>query len=112
MIMKLKAEWNDVEKTSKELMMLFNSWRLSNLRILRGKGRTLEDIFGLPYTSSGEYAAIWNCQGEAVYKWSDEWKFECLTVSEKNDAIAIFEHEDGTMEKLDRMYVIIGKVSD
>ena len=59
-----------------------------------------------------DYAAIWNCQAEALYKWADEWRFEGLAVSENNDAIAIFEHEDGTIETLDRMYVIIGKVRD
>ena len=112
MIMKLKAEWNDIEKTSKELMRLFNIWRISNLRITRGKGKTPEDIFGFPYTSSSDYAAIWNCQAEAIYKWADEWRFEGLAVSENNDAIAIFEHEDGTVETLDSMYVIIGKVRD
>ena len=110
--MKLKKEWNDVEKTSKELMRLFNSWRISNLRITKGRGNTLEETFGFPYTSSSDYAAIWNCQAEALYKWADEWRFEGLAVSENNDAIAIFEHEDGTIETLDRMYVIIGKVRD
>ena len=110
--MKLKTEWNDVEKTEKELLRLFNIWRISNLRIIRGRGNTLEDTFGFPYTSSSNYAAIWNCQAEAVYKWETEWRFEALAVSENNEAIAVFEHEDGTVEKLDRMYVIIGKVSD
>lgn len=110
--MKLKTEWNDVEKTTKELLRLFNIWRISNLRITRGRGNTLEDTFGFPYTSSSDYAAIWNCQAEAVYKWETEWRFEALAVSENNEAIAVFEHEDGTVEKLDRMYVIIGKVSD
>lgn len=56
--MKLKTEWNDVEKTTNELLQLFNRWRISNLRITYGSGRTLEDIFGLPYTSSSDYAAI------------------------------------------------------
>lgn len=37
-----------------------------------GNGRTVEDIFGFPYTSSSCFAAIWNCQAEAVYKWSEE----------------------------------------
>ena len=110
--MKLKKEWNNVEKTARELLRLFNSWRILNLRITRGRDRTLEDTFGFPYTSSSEYAAIWNCQAEAEYKWSPEWKFEALAVSENNDAIAVFQHEDGTVEKLDRMYVIIGKVDD
>lgn len=108
--MKLKTEWNDVEKTTKELLRIFNIWHISNLRITRGKGNTLEDTFGFPYTSSSEYAAIWNCQAEAYYKWSEEWKFEGLAVNEDNDAVAIFEHED--TGKFDRMYVIIGKVRD
>lgn len=111
-IMKLKKKWNDVEKTSKELCRQFNIWRLSNIRITYGTGRTVEEIFGLPYTSSSSFAAIWNCQAEAVYKWSDEWRFEALAVSETNDAIAIFEHEDGTADKMDRMYIIIGKVDE
>lgn len=108
--MKLKTEWNDVERTSKELMRLFNSWRISNLLITGNRGNSLEEIFGFPYTSSSNYAAIWNCQAGALYKWSVEWRFEGLAVSEHDDAIAIFEHEDGTAEQLDRMYVIIGKV--
>ena len=112
MRIKLKKEWNDVEKTSKELCRQFNIWRLSNLKITHGTGRTVEEIFGFPYTSSSSFAAIWNCQAEAVYKWFDEWRFEGLAVSETNNAIAIFEHEDGTADKFDRMYVIIGKVDD
>lgn len=80
MMIKLKKEWNDVEKTSKELCRQFNIWRLSNLKITYGTGRTVEEIFGLPYTSSSSFAAIWNCQAEAVYKWSDEWKFEGLHI--------------------------------
>ena len=112
MMIKLKKEWNDVEKTSKELCRQFNIWRLSNIKITHGTGRTVEEIFGFPYTSSSSFAAIWNCQAEAVYKWFDEWRFEGLAVSETNNAIAIFEHEDGTADKFDRMYVIIGKVDD
>ena len=107
--MKLLKEWNNVEKTSKELIRIFAVWRLSNLRITRGKG-SLEDIFGFPYTSSSDYAAILNCQGEAIYRWSPEWRFEALAISEKGDAVAIFEHEDGTVENLDRMEIIIGRV--
>ena len=105
--MKLKKEWKDVETTTKELLNLFRHWN-HNL-IIHGKG-SMEYIFGFQYTSSSEYAAIWNCQGIAEYRWSPEWRFEALAVSENNDAIAIFEHEDGTVEKLDRMFVIIGKV--
>ncbi len=110
--MRLKKEWNNVEGTTKLLMEMFNIWKVSNLRITKGKDRTLERTFGFPYASSSEYAAIWNCQAEAVYRWNPEWRFEALAVSENNDAIAVFEHEDGTERNLDRMYVIIGKVID
>ena len=110
--MKLKKEWNNVEETTKKLLRLFDFWRISNLQITRGKDRGLEDTFGFPYTSSSEYAAIWNCRAEAEYRWNPEWKFEALAVSEHNDAVVVFEHEDGTVEKLDRMYVVIGKVCD
>lgn len=44
-MIKLKKEWNDVEKTSKELCRQFNIWRLSNLKITHGTGRTVEEIF-------------------------------------------------------------------
>lgn len=108
--MKLLKEWKDVEATTKELLHMFSIWRYRNLNITKGNG-SMENIFGFPYTSSSEYAAIWNAQGEAEYRWSPEWKFEALAVSENNDAIAVFEHEDGTVEKLDRMFVIIGKVN-
>lgn len=106
--MKLKTEWKDVEKTTKELEKLFNNWRFSNLRIVRGNGKNIEEIFGFPYTSSSDYAAIWNCQAEAVYKWSEEWRFKGLAVSENNDAIATFEQKDEIAD----MYIIIGKVSE
>lgn len=108
--MKLKTEWNDVEKTTKELLRIFNMWRISNLKIIKGRENTLENTFGFPYTSSSEYAAIWNCQAEAHYKWLEEWKFEGLAVSEDNDAVVVFEHED--TGKFDRMYIVIGKVCD
>ena len=108
--MKLLKEWNDVEVTTNKVLKLFNNWRMSNLVIIRGEGRTLEDKFGFPYTSSSDFAAIWNCQGEAEYRWNPEWRFEAIAVNKNNEAVAIFEHEDGTVDKLDRMYVIIGRV--
>lgn len=108
--MKLLKEWNDVEATTKKILRLFASWTVRNLVVLKGNGQSLKDAFGFPYTSSSEFAAIWNCQGQAEYRWSPEWRFEAIAVNENNEAIAIFEHEDGTMEKLDRMYVIIGKL--
>lgn len=108
--MKLKKEWNDVECTTKELLRIFGRWYKSNLRITQGSGSTLDTLFGFPYESSGEYAAIWNTNAEAFYRKELEWQFEGLAVSEKDDAVVILEHEDGTAHKLDRKYVTIGKL--
>ena len=106
MMMKLKKEWNDVEKTSKELINIFRLWHISNLKILNGKDKTIERTFGFPYTSSSAFAGIWNCNADAVYKWSTDWSFDGIAVSEINDAVAVFSKE------LDCMYIIIGKVDD
>ena len=70
-----------------------------------GDGKTVEDVFGFPYTSSSEFAAIWNCQADAKYRWNREWRFEGLAVSEDNDAVAYFSKE------MKDMFVIIGKVN-
>lgn len=103
--MKLKQEWKDVEKTTKQLERLFRKWYISNVDIIRGDGKTIEDVFGFPYTSSSEFAAIWNCQADARYRWDREWRFEGLAVSEDNDAVAYFSNE------MKDMFVIIGKVN-
>lgn len=107
--MELKAEWNNVEKATKQVVKVFEPWLKANMTITHGTGRTLEDVFGLPYTSSSDFAAIWNCQGEATLNENPEWRFEGLALTEDNDVVVICEHEDGTAETLDRKYIVIGK---
>ena len=53
-------------------------------------GKGVEDIFGLPYTSSSSFAAIWNTNVEAHYVMNPALKFEGVAISEKGDIIAYF----------------------
>lgn len=102
--MKLLKEWEDVENMSLDIMQAFYRWSKANLKNVHPKSGTTAEKFGLPYTSSSDFAALWNCQGIALYKWKPEWSFLALAYSENMDMIAVFENEE--TEK--HMYVIIG----
>ena len=108
---KLK-EWNylenDVEATSKKVIKAFEAWYPKNVTITHGNGRNAEYIFGLPYTSTSDWAGLWNCQAEAYLNEDPQWKFECLAISENNEILAVFDREDtGNFDNLD---VVIGKL--
>ena len=81
-------------KRQEKVIKAFSKWYRSNLRITRGSGNNVEEIFGLPYTSSSSYAALWNCQAEAELKQDAQWKFNALAITEDNKIIAIFDRED------------------
>lgn len=103
--MKLLKEWNyDVyDQMESEIIRQFSKWRLDNV-LHNGKPmESTEEIFGLPYTSTSGFAALWNVQCQAVYKWKPEWKFLCLAYSESMEQVAIFENANE-----DFMYIIIG----
>lgn len=102
----LKTEWEDVEKTSKKIIRAFTNWARENLVITYGKDRDMEMTFGLPYTSSSDYAALWACQGKGEYKLDRDWKFEALAVTTDGKYVAVFENEDVTLE---RKMLVIGK---
>lgn len=93
----------------REVQAVFSKWHKGKLRITHGSGRTVEDIFGLPYTSSGEFAALWNCQAEAILIASPQWKFNYLALSKDNEVVAGFDRED--TGKFDTKEIIIGKIN-
>ena len=100
--------YNDVEKVEKKAIRAFERWYKANLTIIHGSGRNVEEIFGLPYTSSSDWAAIWNCQAEAYLNSDPQWKFRCLAISENNEILANFDREDtGNFDDKD---VVIGKL--
>ena len=99
---------NDVEKTSNKVIKAFEKWYPQNITITHGNGHNAEYIFGLPYTSSSDWAGLWNCQAEAYLNEDPQWKFECLAISEDNEILAVFDREDtGNFDNKD---IVIGKI--
>ena len=98
----------DVEATSNKVIAAFEKWRKANITITHGSGKNAEDIFGLPYTSSSEYAALWNCQGEAYLNEDSQWKFNALAISENMEILVVFDREN--TGNFDEKEIVIGKI--
>lgn len=104
--MKLLKEWNDVNKMTKDIIRAFSKWKPFNLKTGNEYSYTFHSLtkqFGFPYTSTSEFAALWNCQCEATYVWKPEWSFLALAYSENMEMVAVFENANE-----DYMYIIIG----
>lgn len=98
----------DVEKTAKKVIRAFERWYKANLTITHGSGHNAEYIFGLPYTSTSDWAGLWNCQAEAYLNSDPQWKFRSLAISEDNEILANFDREDtGNFDDLD---IVIGHI--
>lgn len=110
--MKKMTDWfpieNDVEKTVKKVIKAFEKWYKENITITRGKDRNVYLTFGLPYTSSSAYAALWNCQGEAYLNEDPQWKFNALAISEDREILVVFDRED--TGNFDEKEIVIGKI--
>lgn len=91
---------NHGDEREKRVKEVFSKWYKRNLVIVRGEGRTVEDIFGLPYTSSSDFAALWNCQAKAYYKDDERFFFEYIAITEDFDIIVGLqtENEEETKE--------------
>lgn len=50
----------------------------------------MPDIFGLPYTSSGDFAAVWNTNTQTVTKYGERLYFRGVAVSVNNETVLIF----------------------
>lgn len=101
---KLLKEWTNYEEMENNIVRQFTKWRLLNLDLhTQTKDHRTRDIFGLPYTSTSGFAALWNCQAKAVYHWKPEWKFLALAYSEAMEMIVVLENANE-----DFMYIVIG----
>lgn len=105
-------EWfdieHDVERTSNRALKAFERWYRGNITITHRSGRDVEEIFGLPYTSTSDWAGLWNCQAEAYLNEDPQWKFECLAISEDMEILAVFDRED--TGNFDNKEIVIGKI--
>ena len=108
-ISKLK-DWFEVEKdvsaTEEKVIDVFRVWCNRNLVITRGKDKSMELTFGFPYTSSGDYAGIWNCQAEALLKEDLKYRFKGLALSEDHDVVVILEAKPFEFKE-----IAIGKIA-
>ena len=94
---KFKKEWTDDEL--RKVIRKFSLWAPAHLKITYGmRERTIEDTYGLPYTSSGECAGIWNTNVEAVLSADQTFRFQGVLLSEANEIVAWFVNNDESAE--------------
>jgi hypothetical protein len=77
------------ENEIKRAIRLFDSWESQNLIITHGnRERTVELTYGLPYTSSSDYAMLNNTNVEALYP-RGGYLFNGLAVSTTGQTFAL-----------------------
>jgi len=94
--MKFKKELTENE--IKRAIRLFDTWESQNLILTHGKReRTTELTYGLPYTSSSDYAMLGNTNVEAIYP-RGGYLFNGLAVSTTGQTYALLtDAEDREM---------------
>lgn len=87
-------EWTDYENQYKVAVAAVK-WLDKNLRIIQGKReRNVELTYGLPYTSSGEYAAIWNTNVDARSNEDLDLQFKGMALDKDNSPVIIWYMPD------------------
>ena len=93
--MKFKKEWTEAEH--KAVINALSKWERSNLTITHGnRERTVEDTYGLPYTSSSGCAMLSNTNVLAKLNgnYDDIFYFDWLGLTEDNEVVAWFTNVD------------------
>lgn len=94
--MEFKKEWTWEEH--KAVIKCFSRWEKSHLIITYGdRERTTEDTYGLPYTSSSNFAMLSNtnvCAELISPILNEKWNFDWLALTEKNEVVAGFTDAD------------------
>lgn len=92
--MKLLKEWENFEHLQKKVITDFCRWE-DNLSIIKGKHESsVELTYGLPYTSSGDFAAIWNTNCLAVWNKSTDYSLDGLAVDEYGNTVAVLSDKN------------------
>ena len=87
-------EWTDYENQYK-IAVAAVKWLDKRLRIVHGKReRNVELTYGLPYTSSGEYAAIWNTNVDARSNDDLALQFKRVALDKDNSPVIIWYMTD------------------
>ncbi len=103
--MELLKEFDN--KAIKKLIKKFSVWESENLLIVYGKRElTAEDTFGLAYTSSSTYAALWNTNVKAVSIDDSNLVFEGIGYNaEELKPVAIFTKYDSEGNEIEDVFI-------
>lgn len=112
--MELLKDWNidrknNVDTISKKVIDLFAKWYKDNLIHVCGQhAGNVEEIFGLPYTSSGFCAELGcRCNSVWAYRLIPEYTLNGLALDQNGVVYAYFDN--GNYEE-DFLYVSIGVI--
>lgn len=87
-------EWTDYENQYK-IALAAVKWLDKHLKIVHGKReRNVELTYGLPYTSSAEYAAIWNTNVDARSNDDLTLQFKEMALDKDNNPVIIWYMTD------------------
>ena len=87
-------EWTDYENQYK-IAVAAVKWLDKHLKIIHGKReKNVELTYGLPYTSSGEYAAIWNTNVDARSEDDPNLAFKGVALDKDNNPVIIWYMTD------------------
>lgn len=83
-------EWTNYENQYK-IAVAAVKWLDKHLKIVHGnRERNVELTYGLPYTSSGEYAAIWNTNVDARSNDDPNLAFKGIALDKDNNPVIIW----------------------
>ena len=93
--MKLMRDWytetNSGYETERDVVGTLQSWYdKGNLRVTHGDGKNVSEIFGLPYTSTSDFAAKWNVNATAHYRNNPQMGFDGVAITDKGIMVAVF----------------------
>lgn len=105
--MKLLTEWKDYKNQERKALKALNDFK--KFLIVEHGGGLFE---GMAYTSSGLYAALWNCNTQARIKAlnKNDFYFLGIAATENNDPVFIIEEiEKESREEKQTHFIIYNK---
>ena len=92
-MIELKKEWDNPKQDEKKVLKDFKNNLYKNLIIECGTvEKDLSFTFGFPYTSSSDFAAIWNTNTQTKLKNTGLY-FRGLAIDQDGDTVAVFDED-------------------
>ena len=101
----LLKEWNNYTEQTRRAERY--AQKIQNYLIFKHgrRERSAGDSFGLPYTSTGAYAAIWNTNADAITK--NGRRFEGVAINAAGDPVGIFTEYDENGDEKNTVFLTI-----